>query len=172
MRLFATAQNNGTAAWCLLVVAALVACTSSNSTTPSPSGPNYCSTGTQLVLFFPQPGSRVLASTRTIYVVSDYAIATEAGLAAVSENAKPGEKLDVHDLAGPVGAPTPTPAPSGRPPPTAFPSPPFGMNNVFYNATGFHLKGHATYKVSVAGSGSGCVPHPIHGAIFSTLRRF
>ena len=172
MRLFATAHNNGAWAWCVLVLAALVACSSSNSTTPSAGGPNYCSTGTQLVLFFPQPGSRVLASTRTIYVVSDYAIVTEAGLAAVAENAKPGEKLDVHDLAGPVGAPTPTPAPSGLPTPTAFPSPPFGTNNVFYNATGFHLKGDMRYKVSVAGSGSGCTPHAIHGAIFSTLRRF
>jgi hypothetical protein len=171
MRLLATAHNSGTWAWCLLVAAAVVAC-SSNSTTPSTSSPNYCSTGTQLVLFFPQPGSRVLASTRTIYVVSDYAIATEAGLAAVSENAKSGEKLDVHELAGPVGAPTPTPAPSGLPSPTAFPSPPFGTNNVFYNATGFRLKGNTRYKVSVARGGFGCVPHPIHGAIFSTLRRF
>ena len=171
MRLFATAHTNCTWAWCILVAAALVACTS-NSTTPGTSSPNFCSTGTQLILFFPQPGSRVVASTRTIYVVSDYAIATEAGLAAVSENAKPGEKLDVHDLAGPVGAPTPTPAPSGLPSPTAFPSPPFGTNNVFYSATGFHLRADTRYKVSVAGSGSGCMPHAIHGAIFSTLRRF
>ena len=170
MRLFSTARNNGTLAWGFLVATALVACTSGNVATPASGGLDYCGTGTQLILFFPQPGSSVLASTQTIYVVSDYAIATEAGLAAVAEDTRPGEKFDVHDLAGPVGAPTPTPAPSGLRTPTPFPSPPFGANNVFYEAAGFHLKKDTTYKVLVAGSGSGCLPHAIHGAIFSTLQ--
>lgn len=172
MRLLATACNNGILGWCLLSATALAACGGSNNSTPASGGPNYCSTGTQLVLVFPQPGSLVVASTQIIYVASNYPIANEAALAALSENAKPGSKLASHLLAGPVGAPTPTPAPSGHPSPTPFPTPPFGANNTYYKATGFHLKARTTYDVLVTGSGAGCVAHRIHGAIFSTMRRF
>jgi len=172
MKVLATACKDGSVRWCILFAVALAACSSNGSSTPSSTSSTNCNTGTQLLLFFPQPGSRVVASAGSIYVVSNGAIFNEAALGARADNAKPGSKLTSHDLAGPVGPPTPTPAPSGHPSPTPFPTPPFGANNVYYEATRFHLRPNTQYKVWVATGAEGCVPHALRGAIFSTERRF
>jgi len=159
----------------LLAAIAVAACGGGNNGTPSGgSSPNYCSTGTQLVLFDPLPGSQVLSSTRSIYVASYYPIVTQASLAAVLQGSRFSADDPAFTLQGPVGAPTPTPFPSTGPSatPTPFPTPPFGTNSVYYEATGFHLKPSRRYTVWIAIKGSGCVPHALRGAFFSTQRKF
>lgn len=169
-----TAERTKLYAWCCVAVAAALAACGGGSGAAGSSGPNYCSTGTQLALYDPQPGSRVLASTKTIYVVSYYPALYQAGVSPVVEGMSFGSKDQVRKLQGPVGQPTPTPFPSTEPnvTPTPFPSPPFGANSVYYRATGFHLKPKTSYTLWVANQNGRCIAQAILGAFFATQRRF
>lgn len=168
-----------------VISALLAACGGGNNGAPSTSSAptKYCSTGTQLVLFYPVPGTKVPANTKSIYVASNYPLITEQGLTARPDGHK-GGKSSAHPLAGPVAEPTPTPTPTPIPTPpsatptpsakpsatpTAFPTPPFS-NAVYYVARGFSLKAKRTYNLDLASLTGNCLSTPIRGAVFYTLR--
>lgn len=174
------------AAWCALLTLAAVSCGGGGGGGAGGSTPTLgrCTTGTELVLFYPVPNTRVPAkTTKSIYVASNYPIITVRSLAARPAGYS-GGALDAYRLSGPVAAPTPTPTPTPIPTPpsatptpsakpsqapTPFPSPPF-TGAVYYVAQGFHLKPHQTYAVEVASEAGSCLAAPIPGARFFTLR--
>ncbi len=168
-------------AWCGLLALAVTSCGGGGGTSAPQS--KFCSTGTELVLFYPVPGTRVPPTTKAIFVASNYPIFNEKSLAARPANYKSGP-LYAYLLSGPVAEPTPTPTPTPIPtPPSAtptpsakptstpspFPTPPFS-NAVYYVAHGFHLKPHETYSVEVSSQDGSCVNAPIQGAVFYTQR--
>jgi hypothetical protein len=170
--------------WCALIVLCVVNCGGGGGNGTSPSqGQKFCSTGTELVLFYPVPGTKVPPSTRSIYVASNALIINEKSLAARPADYN-GGPLGAYRLAGPVAEPTPTPTPTTIPtPPSAtptpsakptstpspFPTPPFG-GAVYYVAHGFQLKPHQTYTVELASQSGTCVDSPVQGGIFYTQR--
>jgi hypothetical protein len=174
---------------CGRAVAALMAaictnCGGGGNGTPSSDSPTkYCSTGTELILFYPVPGTKVPASSNSIYVASNFPLITEQGLTARPNDYK-GGKLYANPLAGPVAEPTPTPTPTPIPTPpsatptpsakptttpTPFPTPPFA-NAVYYVARGFSLKPQRLYHVDLASLTGNCLRTPIRGGIFYTLK--
>jgi hypothetical protein len=173
----------GSRAWCMLIALALASCGGGGSGSGSAPPAKYCSTGTELVLFYPVPGTKVPAATKSIYVASNYAIISQRRLAARPSDFK-GGPLYSYPLTGPVAEPTPTPTPTPIPTPpsatptpsakpssspTPFPTPPFS-GAVYYVAQGFHLKPQRKYTVEVASQNGTCIDSPIQGAMFSTFR--
>jgi hypothetical protein len=171
------------AAWCALLALAAAGCGGGGAGGGSTPTLGRCTTGTELVLFYPVPNTRVPAkTTKSIYVASNYPIITVRSLAARPAGSSSG--LGAYRLSGPVAAPTPTPTPTPIPTPpsatptpsakpsqapTPFPSPPF-TGAVYYVARGFHLKPHQTYAVEVTSATASCLAAPIPGARFFTLR--
>jgi|HubBroStandDraft_4_1064222.scaffolds.fasta_scaffold00210_16 hypothetical protein len=167
-----------------VMAAICAACGGGNDGASPPAAPTkYCSTGTQLVLFYPVPGTKVASSTKSIYVASNSPLITEQGLAARPNDYK-GGKLYANPLAGPVAEPTPTPPPTPIPTPpsatptpsakptatpTPFPTPPFA-NAVYYVARGFSLKPQQMYHVDLASLTGNCLRTPIRGGIFYTFK--
>ncbi len=150
-------------AWCILAIGGLAACSTSDpsagtpypggsSSPPTPPPEQACSTGTQLALADPLPGTRVMATTRPIKIVSNHAI-SDADAALVLETLKD-VTTSPRPLFGPIRKPKHSPAPFRR--------------NVYYEARGFELQPSTTYKVEVASIESNCKPDPISGAIFKT----
>lgn len=150
---------------CFLAGTVLAACSISDpgagspypghtSTPPTPPA-SACSTGTQVVLVDPVPGSHVSSKLRKIKIASSGAITTaKAALSVVVIGAMKGE---VRALYGPVPAPTSSPAA-----PIPFPSP------AYYAARGFSLEPARTYVVQVAVLHSACKITTIDGAKFRT----
>jgi hypothetical protein len=149
---------------------------------PGPSVPQ-CSTGTQVVLVRPIPGTAVAHTTRSVEIASSAAVVANSELLLVAEGPSPGPSISPELLYGPVGPPKtrksvfevadifyrlqpdhkPTPSPSPVPTaPIPFPSP------VFYKAKGFALQSSTTYAVKVDVAHSNCTPRKIGGAIFRT----
>lgn len=145
--------------------------------------PDRCSTGTEVVLVRPVPGTTVSHRLSTLKIASSAGITFQnTALLAVSTTGKtsgpkplvgpvpPAEERKADDKA-PRAWPTPTPSPSPSPPPTPTPKPtapvPF-PSPVYYAAHGFDLASGQTYRVQIVRTGAHCQPDTIRNAQFKT----
>jgi hypothetical protein len=157
--------------WCLLLATLLVGCITDPNAGTAFSGNTprqACSTGTEVVLVNPAPGSEVRSGARSIEIASNGAIMfSAAALALKSGRSSSGS----HQLYGPVG-PTPTPTPAPIPTPTPQPTGPIPFPSpAFYEARGFRLDAHKAYAVEITSVKATCHPNPIAGATFTTGAR-
>lgn len=144
-------------AWCALVIAGFASCGASDLSagTPYPGAPgkNLCSTGTQVALVEPAPGSSI-APRQTAIKIASSLIISKADAALVLRTSK-GSNTPPRPLIGPIHKPKGVPSP--------FPSP------VFYEAL-FNLKPSRTYLVEISSTEMNCTPNVIQGATFKTTR--
>lgn len=149
------------------LVAIVAACSSSGGSSPA-AGPSTCSTGTEVVLVKPVPGTSISDRTKGLKIASSGAIAyPNTALLAVATN---GSSSGPFPIVGPVKPPRDT-EPAPKPPPTPTPQPtapiPF-PSPIFYAAHGFKLGPGATYYVEVVRTHVDCHPYRIRNARFST----
>jgi len=166
--------------FCVLLIAA-VGCGSSGGSSPSDSQPGSCTTGTEVVLVKPVPGTTVSAGTKTLKIASSAGIAY--GNTALLAESTAGGSSGPFPLVGPVKAPrdhsksielwgTPTPSPTPPPTPTPEPTAPVPFPSpVYYAAHGFGLQPGQTYLVEVVRTDSSCRPHTIRNAQFNTASK-
>jgi hypothetical protein len=146
-------------AWSAMAACSLGACGTGDLSAgvPYPGGPprkpsNNCTTGTQVALVEPVPGTRVPPGIRSIKIASRLTITSpNAALALQTSN---GTLTSPRPLVGPVRRPKHARAPFRHP--------------VYYEARGFDLRASRTYTVNVASVTASCTPSPINGAIFKT----
>lgn len=146
-------------AWSAIAVCSLGACGVGDLSAgvPYPGSPphkpsNYCSTGTQVALVEPRPGTHVPPGVRSIKIASRLTITSPN--AALVLQASNGTLTLPHPLIGPIRKPKHAPSPFRHP--------------VFYEGRGFDLRASRTYAVDVASVTANCTPSPINGAIFKT----
>jgi hypothetical protein len=161
---------------------AIAGCGSAGGGTPASQG-DRCSTGTEVVLVSPIPGTTVS------HHLSALKIASSAGIAykntALLAKSTAGATSGPFPLVGPVpptrrrsdpsdslGWATPTPTPSPPPTPTPKPTAPVPFPSpVYYAARGFKLAPSQTYLVQVVRTGAPCQPYTILNAQFKTARK-
>jgi hypothetical protein len=164
-----------TIGWALATLLLAGCGTGTGSSIGGNASPN-CSTGTLVVLFQPNPGSRVSPKEKVIEIASS-AVITKAGVA-LALGIIGGNGNEIRRLYGPLATPSPSPTPSATPPvappldsrslrptstvPQELPSP------FYYAARGYSLKPRQTYGVSIASLHSACRISRIQGAYFRT----
>ena len=148
-----------TFAWCAIAICSLGACGIGDLSAgiPYPGAPptpptNACSTGTEVALVVPLPGTHVAPTRRHVTIASNLTITNPTAALLLQNSA--GVATSPQPLVGPVRKPKHAPAPFRHP--------------VYYEARGFDLMPSQTYTVYVASVTPNCTPSPIHGAIFKT----
>lgn len=167
----------------LIALCALAGCGNGSPASTSPTAaPNLCTTGTQVVLVSPIPGSTAVPTGTTTLIIASMGgiIYQNAALALLPSNGAPSAP---RALVGPVAAPSASPSPSPTatpaatpaatptPAPTPTPVPPVPLpfaNPTYYQSNGFTLSPNLTYTVEIASTDASCANTPIIGATFST----
>ena len=158
---------------CVIVATSLqAACSGGGSPSSVDTTALGCSTGTDVVLIAPFPGSKdVTVHRHSIEIASSGAIVfSSVGLVAAPIEATGYGSGAVHRIVGPV--PAPTPRPTSPPTPAPTPTPPLPFDNpVYYQASGFKLGAGQDYAVRVAALNGGCAARTIPNAQFKTSKR-
>jgi hypothetical protein len=141
-------------ALCLIAIT-VAGCGSSGSSSPVAAAPSRCSTGTEVVLARPVPGTTVSHHVTSLKIASSSVIAYEN--TALLAESKAGMATGPFALVGPV----PKPKKRVKLP---FKAP------VYYAAHGFQFIAGQTYVVEVVRTSSDCRPDVIRNAQFNVAK--